>query len=149
MVMAISGFKQPFAAISDGCAQVKISGHGVMPCCIILVNPIREVESAKKSKKAKRGAPRARRRDEEGEASQEEQRLKNARQSPSGSDGSPQPPAASTRWHDRRSIDHSVGRERKRPQDGHHDASVLSAVAIRDYRYSRGGSDAALKRGGG
>ncbi|MGA7208564.1 MAG: hypothetical protein WBX78_06700, partial [Pseudolabrys sp.] len=32
-------------------------------------------------------------------------------------------------------------------QDGHHDASVLSAVAIRDYRYSRGGSDTAFKRG--
>ena len=57
MVMVVLGFKLPFAAISDGCAQVKISGYGVIPCCIILVNPIREVKSGKKSKKAKRGAP--------------------------------------------------------------------------------------------
>ena len=70
MVMAVSGSKPPFAAISDGCAQVKISGYGVIPCCIILANPIREVESGKEIQEGK--APRAQEEgDEEGEASQE------------------------------------------------------------------------------
>jgi len=57
------------ATISDGCAQVKISGYGVIPCCIILVNPIREVEGGKEICKAQ--CPRAQEGDEEGEASQE------------------------------------------------------------------------------
>ena len=57
MVMAVSGFKQPFAAISDGCAQVKISGYGVIPCCIILVNPIREVKSGKEIQEGKARRP--------------------------------------------------------------------------------------------
>jgi hypothetical protein len=70
MVMAVSGFKLPFAAISDGCAQVKISGYGVIPCCIILVNPIREVESGKEIQEGKARRPRAQG-DEEGESSQE------------------------------------------------------------------------------
>ena len=70
MVMAVSGFKQPFAAISDGCAQVKISGYGVIPCCIILVNPIREIEGGKEIRKTQ--CPGAQEEgDEEGEASQE------------------------------------------------------------------------------
>jgi hypothetical protein len=57
MVMAVSGFKQPFAAISDGCAQVKISGYGMIPCCIIWLIRFGRLKVAKKSKKAKRGAP--------------------------------------------------------------------------------------------
>ncbi|MGB7771338.1 MAG: hypothetical protein WBL43_05745, partial [Pseudolabrys sp.] len=59
-------------ASSNGWAQVKISGYGVIPCCIILANPIREIEGGKEIQEGK-----ARRRisqeegDEEGEAGQE------------------------------------------------------------------------------
>jgi hypothetical protein len=81
--MVVLGFKLPFAAISDGCAQVKngraqvkISGYGVIPCCIILVNPIREIEGGKEIQEGKARSPGAQEEgneegDEEGEAGQE------------------------------------------------------------------------------
>ena len=72
MVMVVLGFKLLFAAISDGCAQVKISDYGVISCCIILVNPIREVEGGKEIQEGKARRPRAQEEgDEEGEAIQE------------------------------------------------------------------------------
>jgi hypothetical protein len=68
-----------FAAISDGCAQVrngcpqvKISGYGVIPCCIILTKPIREIEGGKEIQEGKARSPGAQEEgDEEGEAGQE------------------------------------------------------------------------------
>jgi len=63
MVMVVLGFKLPSgrsvggAAISDSCAQVKISGYGVIPCCIILVNPIREIEVGKEIQEGKARRP--------------------------------------------------------------------------------------------
>ena len=78
MVMVVLGFKLPSgrsvggAAISDGCAQVKISGYVCDTCCIILVNPIREVEGGKEIQEGKARRPVAQEEgDEEGEASQE------------------------------------------------------------------------------
>jgi hypothetical protein len=60
------------ATISDGCAQVKISGYGVIPCCIILVNPIREVEGGKEIQEGKARRLGAQEKgDEEGETGQE------------------------------------------------------------------------------
>jgi hypothetical protein len=54
----------------DGCAQVKISGYGVILCSIILVNPIREIEGGKEIRKTQ--CPGAQEEgDEKGEASQE------------------------------------------------------------------------------
>ena len=44
------------ATISDGCAQVKISGYGVILCCIILV-PIREIEGGKEIQEGKARRP--------------------------------------------------------------------------------------------
>jgi hypothetical protein len=77
--MVVLGFKLPFAAISDSCAQVKngraqvkISGYGVIPCCIILVNPIREIEGGKEIQEGKARSPGAQEEgDEEDEAGQE------------------------------------------------------------------------------
>ena len=61
---------------SNGCAQVKISGYGVIPCCIILANPIREIEGGKEIQEGKTRSPGAQEEgdeegDEEGEAGQE------------------------------------------------------------------------------
>jgi hypothetical protein len=58
MVRAVSGFGLPYAAY--GCAQVKISGYGVIPYCIILVNPIRKVEGGKEIQEGKARRPGAR-----------------------------------------------------------------------------------------
>ena len=59
-------------ASSNGCAQVKISGYGVIPCCIILANPIREIEGGKEIQEGKARRPGAQEEgDEEGEAGQE------------------------------------------------------------------------------
>ena len=57
MVMVVLGFKLLFAAISDSCAQVKISGYGVISCCIIWLIRFGRLKVAKKSNKAKRSAP--------------------------------------------------------------------------------------------
>ena len=59
-------------ASSNGCAQVKISGYGLIPCCIILANPIREIEGGKEIQEGKARRPGAQEEgDEEGEAGQE------------------------------------------------------------------------------
>jgi hypothetical protein len=57
------------ATISDGCAHVKISGYGVIPCCIIWLIRFGRLKVAKKS--AKRSAPAQEEGDEEGEANHE------------------------------------------------------------------------------
>ena len=44
-------------ASSNGCAQVKISGYGVIPWYTIWLIRFGRLKVAKKSKKAKRGAP--------------------------------------------------------------------------------------------
>jgi len=72
MAMVVVGFKLPSAAISDGCAQVKISNYCVIPCCIILDNPIREVAGGKEIQEGKPRRPGTQEEGhEEGEACQE------------------------------------------------------------------------------
>ena len=56
MAMVVVGFNLPSAAISDGCAQVKIRNNCVIPCCIILVIRFGRLQMAKKFKKGNRGA---------------------------------------------------------------------------------------------
>jgi hypothetical protein len=79
VLLLIRNWLRRSRASSNGCAQVKISGYGVIPCCIILlVNPIREfeggkeIQEGKEIQKGKARRPGAQEEgDEEGEAGQE------------------------------------------------------------------------------
>jgi hypothetical protein len=84
-----------------------------------LVNPIREVKSGKEIQEGKARRPRAQEEgDEEGKASQEGKGKKTRAKARPGSDGSPTASSGRVdpRWHDRRSIDHSVGRNENGPK---------------------------------
>jgi Glutathionylspermidine synthase preATP-grasp len=52
--------------------RIQCSGNGLIPCCIILGNPIREIEGGKEIQEGKARSPGAQEEgDEEGEAGQE------------------------------------------------------------------------------
>jgi hypothetical protein len=67
-----SGTRESPRTYTKNCAQVQISGYGVIPCCIILIKPIREIEGGKEIQEGKARSPGAQEEgDEEGEVGQE------------------------------------------------------------------------------
>jgi hypothetical protein len=128
------GFKLLFAAISDSCAQVKISGYGVISCCIIWLI-IREVEGGKEIQQGKAQRPRKKKGMKKAKPAKRSKAKTRAKSRP-GSDGSPTASLAAPTWWRRPKINRPLRQAGTKTALGVSKAFSFVSSGHMDYRYS-------------